>query len=103
MLGLALLGRRRAFLSHDVMRRGGWGVAPSPAGYKRLIVRGAQAAGPLVRKARLDALLKGPWRRAKSGHRLKVKLLFESQAEDAAEIEHLARVLVKRRLLGWIH
>jgi phosphoglycerate dehydrogenase-like enzyme/predicted dehydrogenase len=32
-LGLAILARRRAFVSHDVMRSGGWGVRPAPGGF----------------------------------------------------------------------
>ncbi|MDB5393574.1 MAG: hypothetical protein JWM91_1080 [Rhodospirillales bacterium] len=31
-LGLAILGRRRAFISHEIMRSGGWGVTPRPSG-----------------------------------------------------------------------
>jgi phosphoglycerate dehydrogenase-like enzyme/predicted dehydrogenase len=70
VLGLALLGRRRAFLSHEVMRRGGWGVTPPPSGYKRLLVRGAQGVGSVVRNTRAEALLKGPWRRAKTAMKI---------------------------------
>ena len=70
VLGLALLGRRRAFLSHEAMRRGGWGVTPPPAGYKRLLVRGAQGVGSVVRGMRVEALLKGPWRRAKTAMKI---------------------------------
>jgi phosphoglycerate dehydrogenase-like enzyme/predicted dehydrogenase len=64
-LGLALLGRRRAFLSHEVMRRGGWGVVPALSGYKGVLLRYARSAAPFVRNTPVEALLKGTWRRAK--------------------------------------
>jgi phosphoglycerate dehydrogenase-like enzyme/predicted dehydrogenase len=36
-LGLAILARRRAFLSHNVMRSGGWGVRPATQGFGGMI------------------------------------------------------------------
>jgi phosphoglycerate dehydrogenase-like enzyme len=39
-LGLAILGRRRAFLSHDVMRAGGWGTVPACGRIQRHVVSG---------------------------------------------------------------
>ena len=36
-LGLAILARRRAFVSHDVMRSGGWGVHPAPRGFGGMV------------------------------------------------------------------
>ncbi|MEA1671849.1 NAD(P)-dependent oxidoreductase [Nitrospirillum sp. BR 11163] len=38
-LGLAILGRRRAFHGHAVMRGGGWGVVPLPEGLRGLAKR----------------------------------------------------------------
>lgn len=56
-LGLAILGRRRAFLSHDLMRRGGWGSAP-PAG---LAMRLARRARPLLEAAGIEPWLRSLW------------------------------------------
>ena len=36
-LGLAILARRRAFVSHDVMRSGGWGVRAQPGGFGGMV------------------------------------------------------------------
>ncbi|MBB6254192.1 NAD(P)-dependent oxidoreductase [Nitrospirillum iridis] len=38
-LALAILGRRRAFHGHAVMRAGGWGVIPGPQGLRGLAMR----------------------------------------------------------------
>jgi phosphoglycerate dehydrogenase-like enzyme/predicted dehydrogenase len=46
--GLAILGRRRAFLSHEVMRRGGWGTDRQTTGWKGLARRSAQALRPAL-------------------------------------------------------
>ncbi|MEA1648134.1 NAD(P)-dependent oxidoreductase [Nitrospirillum sp. BR 11164] len=60
-LGLAILGRRRAFQGDAVMRTGGWGVVPPPRGLRGLAKRLKPAVRrlgllPLARrvKARLD-------------------------------------------------
>jgi phosphoglycerate dehydrogenase-like enzyme/predicted dehydrogenase len=59
-LGLAILGRRRAFLSHELMRRGGWGVGGSSSRLRQHL----QTTGlPLARTLRLDAPLRALWRR----------------------------------------
>ena len=59
-LALAILGRRRAFQSHEVMRGGGWGVRRSDSRFRQYL----QTAGlPLAKTLRLDAPLRALWRR----------------------------------------
>jgi phosphoglycerate dehydrogenase-like enzyme/predicted dehydrogenase len=55
-LGLAILGRRRAFISHEVMRHGGWGFIP-PSGLAGFCIRGARRLRPLLEAAGLKPLL----------------------------------------------
>ncbi|WP_049974385.1 NAD(P)-dependent oxidoreductase [Azospirillum sp. B4] len=59
-LGLAILGRRRAFHGHAVMRAGGWGVARPPTGLRAL----ARGVKPLLHRMGLL-----PWAR-RMGSRL---------------------------------
>jgi phosphoglycerate dehydrogenase-like enzyme/predicted dehydrogenase len=63
-LGLAILGRRRAFLSHDVMRAGGWGTVPPAPGFKGMLNRAARTARPVVKAVGLETLLLKLWRSA---------------------------------------
>jgi len=63
-LGLAILGRRRAFLSHDVMRAGGWGTVPDAAGLKGMLYRAARASRPAMRAAGLETFFLHLWRAA---------------------------------------
>ena len=63
-LGLAILGRRRAFLSHEVMRAGGWGTVPRAPGLKGMLQRGARASRPLMKALGLETLLLRLWRSA---------------------------------------
>jgi len=60
-LGLAVLARRRAFLSHELMRSGGWGVAPGSRGIKALLSRTARASRPFVRGKAFEPFLKAVW------------------------------------------
>jgi phosphoglycerate dehydrogenase-like enzyme/predicted dehydrogenase len=62
--GLAILGRRRAFLSHDVMRAGGWGTVPRIPGVKGMLVRAARGLRPAIRAAGLEASFLRLWRAA---------------------------------------
>lgn len=62
-LGLAILGRRRAFVSHEVMRRGGWGLHHAPAGLRRL----ARSVRPAVKAMGLEPLLLRLWRHTQRG------------------------------------
>ncbi len=59
-LGLAILGRRRAFASHDIMRRGGWGTMP-PMGFAGIVSRIARKLRPVLRAARIETLLLRMW------------------------------------------
>ncbi len=61
---LAILGRRRAFASNDIMHMGGWGVGPRQAGVKRLLRQVAQSARPILRAVGLEPSLLKLWRRA---------------------------------------
>jgi phosphoglycerate dehydrogenase-like enzyme/predicted dehydrogenase len=63
-LGLAILGRRRAFVSHDVMRAGGWGITPRIPGFKGLLNRSARSVYPIVRAIGLHTVLLKLWRAA---------------------------------------
>jgi phosphoglycerate dehydrogenase-like enzyme/predicted dehydrogenase len=63
-LGLAILGRRRAFLSHDVMRAGGWGTVPRTTGFKGMLNRAARGLRPAIKSAGLEAFLLPVWKAA---------------------------------------
>jgi phosphoglycerate dehydrogenase-like enzyme/predicted dehydrogenase len=64
-LGLAILGRRRAFISHQVMRAGGWGTAPKVPGFKGLVKRAALNVRPAVKALGFESFLLGIWRAAR--------------------------------------
>jgi phosphoglycerate dehydrogenase-like enzyme/predicted dehydrogenase len=64
-LALAILGRRRAFLSHDIMRRGGWGTDPGMHGIAGLLRRTARKLRPSLRIAGLESLVLSAWRKTK--------------------------------------
>jgi len=61
-LGLAILGRRRAFASDAVMRAGGWGTNPQLPGFKGLLHRAARRARPALRAFGLESLGLRVWR-----------------------------------------
>jgi phosphoglycerate dehydrogenase-like enzyme/predicted dehydrogenase len=61
-LALAILGRRRAFASHALMRAGGWGTDPGVTGFKGMSRRAARAVRPIFRLLGLEALGIGVWR-----------------------------------------
>ncbi|HEY4076032.1 MAG TPA: NAD(P)-dependent oxidoreductase [Rhizomicrobium sp.] len=63
-LGLAILGRRRAFTAHQVMRDGGWGVVSPVPGIRGVIRRIAHAMRPYIRRAGLEPLVLPAWRQA---------------------------------------
>jgi phosphoglycerate dehydrogenase-like enzyme/predicted dehydrogenase len=63
-LGLAILGRRRAFASHEVMRAGGWGVRLAPRGFRGIVKRAGQRLRPALKAARLEPLILRAWRAA---------------------------------------
>ena len=63
-LGLAILGRRRAFLSHEIMRAGGWGTDPAALGLKGTFRRARLRLRPSLRALGLEPLAMGVWRKA---------------------------------------
>jgi phosphoglycerate dehydrogenase-like enzyme/predicted dehydrogenase len=63
-LGLAILARRRAFLSHDVMRAEGWGTVPPRPGFKGILERTARAMRPALESMRLEAAFLSLWKSA---------------------------------------
>jgi len=63
-LGLAILGRRRAFFSHDVMRAGGWGTVPRASGFRGMLSRAARSLRPAIKAAGLDSFLLSLWKAA---------------------------------------
>ena len=65
ILGLAILGRRRAFVSHAVMRRGGWGTRLQAPGIVGAVERWARACRPAIRALGLEPLLLGIWNSAR--------------------------------------
>jgi phosphoglycerate dehydrogenase-like enzyme/predicted dehydrogenase len=63
-LGLAILGRRRAFVSHQTMRLGGWGAEVRPGGAKGWLRRTARSLRPSLKKIGLEAMSLQAWRKA---------------------------------------
>ncbi len=61
-LGLAILARRRAFVSHQVMRDGGWGIARPIAGVERILRRAAGRLRPMMRDRGIEPFLLQVWR-----------------------------------------
>jgi phosphoglycerate dehydrogenase-like enzyme/predicted dehydrogenase len=61
-LGLAILGRRRAFHSHALMRAGGWGTVQGASGFKGLLNSVAHGLRPAVRAAGLEASFLRLWK-----------------------------------------
>jgi phosphoglycerate dehydrogenase-like enzyme/predicted dehydrogenase len=64
-LGLAILGRRRAFISNDVMHGGGWGTTLRTPGLRGMVKRTARNLRPAVRAAGLESFFLGVWKAAK--------------------------------------
>jgi phosphoglycerate dehydrogenase-like enzyme/predicted dehydrogenase len=60
-LGLAILGRRRAFISDATMAAGGWGVERPRSGLHRLIRGTASRIRPIARVAGLERRLTRAW------------------------------------------
>jgi phosphoglycerate dehydrogenase-like enzyme/predicted dehydrogenase len=63
-LGLAILGRRRAFGSNSAMRAGGWGTDPSMTGFRRWLHRVARASRPAIRSIGLEAPAARLWKQS---------------------------------------
>jgi phosphoglycerate dehydrogenase-like enzyme/predicted dehydrogenase len=60
-LALATLARRRAFVSHEAMRAGGWGTAYQVRGLKGRVRQAARALRPALSRLGLDPLLRRAW------------------------------------------
>jgi phosphoglycerate dehydrogenase-like enzyme/predicted dehydrogenase len=62
-LGLAILGRRRAFASHELMRRGGWGTAQPLPGLAGRVHKSARNLLPAMRATGLEPALRSVWQK----------------------------------------
>ena len=60
-LGLAILARRRAFASAQVMREGGWGTAPQPRGFRGVVIAAARALRAGLARLGLERSLLKAW------------------------------------------
>jgi phosphoglycerate dehydrogenase-like enzyme len=79
-LGLAILGRRRAFGSNSAMRAGGWGTDPSMTGFRRWLHRVARASRPAMRSIGLEPAAAKLWKQSQM--RLRGSGLAVSAARD---------------------
>ena len=89
--GLAILARRRAFVSDQVMRRGGWGTSAHPQGWRGLAFGAARAFRPMLKGAGLEPVLLKVWRSARPLHRI--------EAPPAGHARELRGATVG--LIGW--
>lgn len=62
-LALAILGRRRGFVSHETMRAGGWGVGYPRRGLRARVREAARRLRPAVSRVGLEPLVRAAWRR----------------------------------------
>jgi phosphoglycerate dehydrogenase-like enzyme/predicted dehydrogenase len=62
-LGLAILGRRRAFASNTAMRAGGWGTRPRPQGMTGWLQQTGRAMRPTMRSLGIESLASKLWKR----------------------------------------
>jgi phosphoglycerate dehydrogenase-like enzyme len=60
-LGLAILGRRRAFTSHAVMAEGGWGTRTRASGPRGVVERVARGVRPVFTAIGLEPLMLRMW------------------------------------------
>lgn len=90
-LGLAILARRRAFVSHCVMREGGWGTALRTRGLRGVVKRTASSLRPAIRAARLEPSMARIWRAARPW--------VEAPADRAGRERELQGAAVG--LIGW--
>lgn len=89
-LGLAILGRRRAFISHHIMRRGGWGTTLAVPGLGAAVARIARRLRPATRALGIEPFLLRLWR-TRPG----------TEAADAARIEARELRGATVGLIGW--
>jgi len=90
-LGLAILGRRRAFASNEAMRRGSWGTAVPENGARGAILRAAKSARSVAARLRIESALLRLWRRSPALTRL--------SSTSPVPSHELAGALVG--LIGW--
>ena len=69
-LALAILGRRRAFVSHEVMRAGGWGIRAAGLGVVGPLRRLFQRARPALAALGVETLLLSAARKMSIGRRI---------------------------------
>jgi phosphoglycerate dehydrogenase-like enzyme/predicted dehydrogenase len=62
-LALAILARRRAFVSHEAMRAGGWGTAYRVPDLKGRVRESARALRPALRRLGFEPLMLRAWKR----------------------------------------
>ena len=60
-LGLAILGRRRAFASHEAMRLGGWGTPPPSTALRSMILRLARMLRSIASRIGAEHALRRAW------------------------------------------
>jgi phosphoglycerate dehydrogenase-like enzyme/predicted dehydrogenase len=91
-IGLAILGRRRAFASHWVMQRGGWGSTLPALGIAGMALRVARRLLPLAARFGMEGRLRRAWRSSRPLNTLAAR-------EQYAPNRALAGTLVG--LIGW--
>jgi len=90
-MGLAILGRRRAFISHELMRTGGWGTQPRVAGVIGALRRIGMRVRPLIHAAGLERWFLHTWKT--------VETLTHAQQARPTEARDLRGAVVG--LIGW--
>jgi phosphoglycerate dehydrogenase-like enzyme/predicted dehydrogenase len=90
-LGLAILGRRRAFNSHELMRRGGWGTQARMRGWRGTLMRAATRLRPALRACGLEPAARRWWHSARPA--------LGVPATPAAQAHELSTATVG--LIGW--
>lgn len=85
-LGLAILGRRRAFGSNYAMRAGGWGTDPSMTGFRGWVNRVARASRPALKSLGLEANAARLWRQMQVGTRTPGSVVSTSRDLNGAVV-----------------
>jgi len=90
-LGLAILGRRRAFASCEAMRHGDWGTAMPARGAREVLLRSARRLRPIASKVGIEGWLMRLWRSQPA--------LAKLSGEQPSPTRDLSGALVG--LIGW--